>query len=762
MEPARIEQYDDEKAASDLRDRLSEFVGKLQAEAKRRVEARATIEQRWLDDLRQYHGKYDANTLKRINENESSAVFLNLTRPKTNAMISRLWDLLFPTDDRNWAIGPTPVPELTEDAERALQLVEDANDTFEAKEQELRAAEEAGNEELAQSLAAEMQETEEVLSAAQKAADDLQDILTEAKRRATLMQEEIDDQFKECGYAAECRDIIRDGCKIGIGVLKGPVLGERLKRRWKATEGTDQDGNVIQMHELTEVPNNAPAAYRVDPWGFFPDPDCKRIEDGDGIYERHLMNKRLLRRFARQAKVDQDAIRRLLKADPDQGNNPSYLVDLNDITEQKHSSVKDTYHVWEFTGALEFEDLLTLVEALNDDDTLADLGEDLDPLDEIHVKIWFCQGEVLKFALHQLDSNDVVYSVFSLEEDENSPFGFGLPYLMRDPQAVLNAAQRMMMDNMGLSTGPQIVVNDKIIEPVDGDWKLKPRKVWRIKNSENPADHAFRTYNIDAHQAELANVIELARRAIDEETSMPQIAQGEQGSGVTKTAQGMALLMNSANVIFRGSVKNFDDNVTVPMLQRFYDWNMQFNPKDEIKGDYEVDARGSSVLMVREMMAQNLIMIANLFGDHPVYGEWLKHSDLMRAIFRAHMIPADEITKTEREYKADMKAKEGQIDPMMAIEQMKAEEKEKDRELEREKIDAQIQVANLEAEVRRYVADTNYDALMNRLAEELNMDRDALDAKLSEQRENREAKERALAVEAAMKERTGDSAGGSI
>jgi thioredoxin reductase len=47
----------------------------------------------------------------------------------------------------------------------------------------------------------------------------------------------------------------------------------------------------------------------------------------------------------------------------------------------------------------------------------------------------------------------------------------------------------------------------------------------------------------------------------------------------------MSLLYNASTVVLRRSVKFFDDHMTVPLINKFYEWNMQFNPREDIKGD---------------------------------------------------------------------------------------------------------------------------------------------------------------------------------
>src|ERR1051325_6855908 len=95
-----------EDANLQTRERLRAIVGRLAKEADERVQKRDLIEKRWLADLAQYHGKYDDKIVKDLTEAKKSKLFINQTRPKTNAMEARLSDMLFPTDDRNYGIQP--------------------------------------------------------------------------------------------------------------------------------------------------------------------------------------------------------------------------------------------------------------------------------------------------------------------------------------------------------------------------------------------------------------------------------------------------------------------------------------------------------------------------------------------------------------------------------------------------------------------------------------------------------------------------------
>lgn len=759
-----------------LSEKLKEIVGRLEGEANKRVGERKPIEERWLEDLTQYHGRYDSKTETALKEGTKSRLYINQTRPKTDAMSARLMDLLFPTDDKNWSIGPTPVPRFAAEAERASQAALALK--READEAEKNAVGPDGQP--APQTPPEVAAKQKTAQEAQDRADKLQAALEEGRRRSELMSAEIEDQLKESNYQAVKRDQIEDACKYGTGVTEGPVTGMKVRKGWqkqpvlveeidqatgqpvidldtgkpKMVQGLDPSTNQpATEYALQTSAGDTPGMTHIDLWSFFPDMSVNKIEAGQGNYVRHLCNEKQLRGYAKLPGFDKDVIRELLKRKP-KTTAPSYIASMRSITGEKSNIANEVYHVWKYSGPLSAEDMESLARASGDEATVTELGE-VDPLQEFNAIVWFCDGEVLKFSIYPMDSGECMYSVFNLVKDESSVFGFGMPAIIRDPQSSLNAAWRAMMDNAGLASGPQIIVNQKLIEPADGKWELTPRKLWLAKDGIPANTTAFDSFDIQMHQVEMANIITLSKQFIDDMASMPAIAQGEQGTGVTKTAQGMALLMNSTNVVFRRIVKNFDDDVTTPDIRRFYDWNMQFNPKPEIKGDYEVDARGSSVLLVREMQAQNLMMVAIHLGAHPVYGPMLRNREVLRKLFQAHMIPAADVVLTDSEIDAVLASAAAQSAEAAQAEALAAMENRK-MDLEEMKIQADVGKANMQAENDRYVADMAYETAMVQFAGKMNLSLDQLEAKLESERQNRASKEKMFFAEVVLKTRRGE------
>ncbi|MEM8991893.1 MAG: hypothetical protein AAGD08_15935 [Pseudomonadota bacterium] len=709
--------------------KLKNIIEPLESEARRRVERKRPIEDRWIEDLAQYHGRYDRITEKSLKEADRSRVFINLTRPKSDAMAARLEDMLFPTDDKNWGISPTPVPELAEEAEAAAMRA------AEAVAEATKAANQEGSDEDPRAI-----QLAQTAQAAEQQAATLKARVDEAKKRAEAMEAEIEDLLEECQYQAISRDQISDACKLGIGVTKGPVVKDNARQRW-----TPSPSGEFVMQPRAETRG---AIRYVDPWSVYFDPDARSVEEGEGVFERHLSNKKALRRLARQPGFNQEAIRRLLAQSPADstsgGGTPDYLNHLRDITGDQQQVEGPLFWVWEYSGPIAGDALRALYEALGDEEGSDLLDDEVDEVDEMQAVIWFCNGEVLKVDPYPLDSGECLYSVFTLVRDEASIYGYGIPRMMRHQQSAYNTAWRMALDNAGLAAGPMIAIMRKYLEPADGKWELRPRKVWLIKEDMPDGVLPIRSIDVNAHLEELLAIIQAFDQQIDDTTGMPQVAQGEQGSGVTKTAQGMAILMSSSNVIFRRVVKNYDDDQITPTIRRLYDWLMQTSDKAQIKGDYEVKARGSGVLLVRELQSQNLMAATAQYGAHPVYGPMIDHPKLLRKTFQAQMIPADEIVKSDDQIMQEQAAMREQQDPA-------AEVKMREMELKEKELSDKIAMHEAEWDKRLMISENSLEEA--RIRAQIASDDKAAD---------RATSERKMAAEVGARERYGDGAGGAI
>lgn len=776
-QPIGIEETDKERTEREkLESALAGVIQELETLSAEAVQKRAPTEERWMENLRQFHGIYTEKVRRELDDSENarSKIFINITRPKTNAWAARLGDMLFPNDEKNWGIDPTPVPSLTRQAkELAAEAEQLEAKAAEAVEQN-NAAIDAGGA-APPELGAKAEQAATLAKAAREREEQFQREMGTAKRAASLMEREIDDQLTESRYPARCRDIIDDMCKVGTGILKGPIVRDKGRRKWALTSEASSDSAAV--YSLANDNHPTPSFRRVNYWHFFPDPSAETIEDAEYTFERHLPNKKMLRKMAKDLGFNKHAVRKLLKSGP-QGEGAatgstslSFMAELRSLenggTGGDLQPLNDRYVVWEFYGSLEIEQVETMIRAMGREEDADEYAKSADPLEPIMVRVFFCDGQLLKIEEDfVLDSGECLYSVGTFEKSESSILGgVGIPHLMSDEQSMLNAGVRMMMDNGALAVGPQIVVDKEIIQPENGSWKLTPRKIWqRIKAVGRPdtkGERPFETYDIPFNQAMLAAIVDMALKFIDEAVAMPLIAQGDQGEYHTQTKGGMSMLFNQANVVFRRVVKNWDDDITEPTIRRAYDFNMQFSDKDEIKGDMKAEARGTSVLLVREMQAEQLLAILRDYSLHPLIGPGLKAYNCMKLVLQAMSINPSDVLIDEEEYTAKLEQM-SQGDQQPSSDEIRAQ--------------SQIEVANIDAQSRREQAESNErvaqlraDTEMARLASqhELSLEQiramfkgKELDAnvKLGTKKMETDSRERSQAAEMALERENADRA----
>lgn len=594
--------------------RLQTFGGTLESLFKEQVAEKALIEERWLQDLRQYNGEYDDTTLAAIRAAGGSEAFVNFTRVKCNSVEARESEMVLPTDDRNWAIEPTAVPEM----KRAL------------KSRKLARGPDG------KPIAGPDGKPKTV-------ADQLAEVLKDAKAAAALMQEEMDDQLDEADFNVKQRGVIHHKVVLGTGILKGPVICNRFTRKFVQKSVADEATGITSKVWREEVGEDlSPGVDSVSPWDFFPDMRAVSMEDCEFVFERHRFSRQALSELPRLPGFLRTQVEAAIEAGSKAGM--SGLIDQATSTDLRARRANGRFEVIEYQGPIKLEDLLAAeVPGIDPDDRLV----------QHYGTAWFCNGLVLKASLSMMPGGRPMYDVVPFERDDTSIFGFGVPYRMRHSQAAGNSSWRMILDNARLSVGPQIVYKRGKVVPTNNDKRLAPLKTWEVTDPNMPVSEAFAVFAIAPNFTSMFDILKTVREFGDEETGMPMIAQGQQSQAITKTAEGMSLLMNSANVVLRRLVKEYDDCITRRFIRRLYEWNMRFNEREDIKGDYMINALGSAALMMQEQQTKGLMQLAQLAGMNPKFAERTKWGDLYRKLVKSMKVNADELVMTDEEFEIE-------------------------------------------------------------------------------------------------------------
>ena len=724
------------------------------------------VDKRWLEDEDQYNARDNVNkaasqmmtsveqgypvTTQHAKPHRST-VFIGMTRQKTNAAEARLADILLPTDDRNWGIQPTPDPYLLnmsrDDRPADMGMLRQQQQAGMGMQPMMPPAPGMMAPGMAQAAAAmpmqgvppqgmvggqmPMQGQPVMGPGGQpmRMKDVARAVMDLANKKADAMQNEIEDQLIESDYNGELRKVIHDAAVLGTGVIKGPIVTNRTRRAWQPY--TDISGQTV--HEVTIVEELTPASFRVDPRNVWPDPGCgESVHNGKGIYEREQLTARQVRDLAKQPGFMKSQLRKVLEEGPKKSATFQELKD-----EDQRDVARDVYEMWTYWGEVDHEDL----EAAG-----VEVGEK-DELRSISACVVMINNTVVKAFLNPLDDGGIPYDFYVWEKVAGSVWGYGIPYLMRAQQKVLNAAWRQMMDNAGVSSGPQIVVKPSVIQPADKQWQLSARKIWYATDDMDDVRKAFATFEFNSHQAELAGIIKMATELADAETGVPTIMQGEKGAA-PDTVGGMQMLMNSANVVLRRLVKQFDDMVTKPHIRRYYDYNMMYGEDEEIKGDFTIDARGSSALMIRDIQNQAFLNLLAA-GANPIYGKYLDPKKLFEKALQAQHIDPAEVFKPEEEIEQIIEAEKQaaaqgpQQDPRIAAAQIRAQ-------TDIQKVQAQNQGDMAELQTRLQIAQFN----MQTRQQELQMQREIEMLKMANNQNLTLEQIKAKLADTAMRERS--------
>ena len=607
-------------------------------------------ELQWLEDLRAFKGLYDPDVKIEAN---NSKVYPKITRSKVNIVLSRLHQMLFSETDRNWEISPTPEPRISKEI-----VTQIAYSLIKPPQLDPQTGQPVIDPQTGQP-------SQPILPTA----DELQlAIKSFAKTTCEKMSNVIDDQLTEMDYPEETKKVLRSGLMYGTGIMKGPMIANRTKRRWESVA----NGDYEEQTETEEVPDLQ--STRI--WDWYPDMTVTDVNKMTGSFERHIMNKHDLRQLMKRDDFYSDTIQLFLTEHPNGNYTPlNWEVDLqvieieagsnmggftsitsssnDDRNRSTNRQLGKKYEVLEFWGYVDGNDL----EAC---------GLDIpDVTLEYAANVWLLGYKPIKVALFPTALDQ--YKVFYYEKDETSIFGEGLARIMRHSQLAIAAGARMVLDNAAICSGPIVEINWSLITPGQDLNSIYPRMIIFREGKGIDAQYpAIREYHFDSHAEELLRIIDAFKQFGDEETTLPTWMIGQMVNN--ETAQATSGRMATIAISIKDVVKNFD-TFTEKIIRDIYAWNMEFNPRIDIKGDFNVKARGVSSLVMKEIRMQALTQLKTTM--QPEDWDYVPRREFLQETFKAHDIPM--ILLSEEEVNEIRQAREQSTQMRLAIEMQEAE-----------------------------------------------------------------------------------------
>lgn len=603
--------------------------------------AKRPIEDVMLKALRQRNGEYEPDKLNAIRSQGGSEVYMMLTEIKCRAAESWLRDILMDQGTPPWDIQPTPLPDLSP-----------------AHQEEIKQA-------FAEQVVITMQQTgqaptkQDMLELKEVVAQQFRfKILQEAQNRVDRMKVKIEDQLVQGGWSDAFNEFITDLVTFPCAFLKGPIVRRQRYLKWN----TSPEGKtVVESGERI-----APEFERVSPFNIYPEPGITRLNDGY-LFEHHELSRQALADLIGVPGYDEQAIRKALSDGP----GASWITDYTDdareeeerkyYTEMRPTDVFDALEFWgKVSGAMLREWGMTAEEVP-------------DEAKEYDANVWLVGNMVIKAVLNYDPLGEKPYCKTSFIKTPGSFWGRSIPEIIEDLQNICNAAARALVNNMGVSSGPQVEVNLERIPPNEDITQIHPWKIWQVLNDPlGSSAPAIRFEQPQDNANSLMAVYEKFSRLADDHSGIPSYLYGDtdvQGAG--RTASGLSMLMGSAGKGIRQVVMHIDHDVVKPVIQRQFVYNMRYDEDESIKGDAQIVPRGAVNLAVKETTNVRRVEFLNATAneiDMGIIGPEGRAS-ILREIAKGLQMPVDEVVPSREAMAMKKKAEQRAMQQQMVVEQ---------------------------------------------------------------------------------------------
>lgn len=580
--------------------------------------------ERLLNAMRVFNGQYDAQKLNEIKVFGGSQVYARLVAMKCRGASSLLRDVYL-SPDRPWGLDASDDPSIPD---AILQSI-----------QQLVGIEEQGQARTGQpvDIAAIRERTQQLVEAARQAAK------KKAEESARVSEDKLDAILKEGGFYKALSEFITDLPLFPFAVMKGPIVRILPTVTWQ--------GNTAQVSQVPKL-----TWARLSPFDVWWTPGVNDIEDAS-VIERTRLTRGDLNDLLDLPGYNQDAVRSVLGLYGSRG-----LVEAVDTTDaeravqesRENPQMNDSNMIdcLEFTGNVQGKDLLTYGM------TKAQVP---DELRDYYVQAWLIGNYIIKVQLYPSPRKRHPYYVTSFEKVPGTPVGNGLPDILNDIQESANATLRSLINNMSISSGPQVVINvDRIAGETNPD-DLYPWKRWAVhsdpyngNSSQKPVDF----FQPASNAQELLGIYKAFVDMADELSAIPKYLSGAGASGgAGRTASGLAMLMGNASKILQTVAANIDRDVLEPLLGMLYDMIMLTDTTGLLSGEEEVRVLGVAVATQKETQRARQLEFLQITAN-PIDAQIIGpkgRAAILRNVATTIGMPGEEIVPSEDQLNAMQK-----------------------------------------------------------------------------------------------------------
>jgi hypothetical protein len=588
---------------------------------------------RLLNALRVFNGQYDSTQLNEIEKFGGSKVYARVIAMKCRGASSLLRDVYL-APDRPWGLDPPDDPSIPDNILQSIGTLVASEVSGLAVATQAAGVQPPDPGVMRDRVA---QLTEAARQAAKK----------KAKQQALIAEDKIDEYLDNGGFYRALAEFIVDLPLFPFACIKGPVVRIVPTVTW--TNGVANTENKPRMFW-----------NRVSPFDLFFTPGASAIEDA-AVIERIHLTRADLNDLLDLPGYNTEGIRSVLD---DYGRGG--LNDDWDSTDSERAVQENRENpVLNQSGRIACLEYHGNVQGRMLKEYGFSAADVPDELRDYFVQAWLIGRYIIKVQLSPSPRKRHPYFITSFEKVPGTPVGNGLPDILNDIQDVCNATLRGLVNNLSISSGPQVVVNDeRLAAGEDGD-ELYPWKRWHVVSqsmagsSEKPIDF----FQPQSNAQTLMQVYQYFTALADDHSAIPRYLSGEGGvGGAGRTASGLAMLMGNASKILQTVAANIDRDVLTPLLSSLYDMVMLTDTSGLLTGEEQVKVMGVGVAVQRETQRSRQLELLQMTAnpaDIAVMGP-KGRANLLREVAKTLGMDGVEIVPSEDELEK-MQAQSAQV-----------------------------------------------------------------------------------------------------
>lgn len=370
-----------------------------------------------------------------------------------------------------------------------------------------------------------------------------------------------------------------------------------------SVEPEELTGTVLVTYEVQEIDKNEPRLFNLPASEFRFSPDATSLEEADFVAHRKIVSLDYLRKQAGNGLYDQDAIDELAEC----ATEPEYTA----LEEQNNQHISDEPN--QTDSGRRKTVLYECYVRLNVEDDPNALLQDM--------IVTISNGVILRIEPNTYERRPFFILSPLYEPHKIIPVG-GFVDLIAPIQHTKTAILRQMVYNMAQSNDSRMAIDQTAL--VDVNDLLENRRYIRLNGGANGISSAIMPMPSAQLQPWSFDMLSYLDNAKENRTGITRYNQGMDASSLNKTATGVNIITQQANMRLEQIARNFAETGVVDLFRFLVKMNQLFINEetvirltngpmkiypDDLSGEFDLEINAAMGASTKQQNIQNLQMI---------------------------------------------------------------------------------------------------------------------------------------------------------